>query len=85
MTITFKLQLYCKKCDHGMFIDIKANSSSDVKDMTTNCTHCKNKILVSTFMFDDLKSTKLLHYESIKNRFNSANLSDEEFWNILEM
>lgn len=84
MAITFKLQLYCKTCDHGLFINITANSKKEIKNMTTKCFKCSNIIPVNMFLFDDLKINENLEYESLKNKFLTNELSEEEFWDIIE-
>lgn len=84
MSITFKLQLYCKTCDHGLFITITVNSKKDINNMITKCKKCTKEIPVSMFLFDDLKIIEELEYESLKNKFLTNELSEEEFWNIIE-
>jgi hypothetical protein len=84
MAITFKLQLYCKTCDRGIFINITANSKKDVKHMSTKCVKCNSMIPVNMFLFDDLKINEMLEYESLKNKFLTNQLTEDEFWNIIE-
>jgi hypothetical protein len=84
MAITFKLQLYCKTCDHGMFINITANSKKEINNMVTKCVKCNNMIPVNMFLFDDLEINEMLEYESLKNKFLTNKLTDEEFWDIIE-
>lgn len=83
MVLTFELQIYCKGCDSGDFITISANSKKDVESIQTNCKICKYIISVGMFLFDDLNVTELLKKESLNHKFLTNQLSDEEFWEVL--
>ena len=83
MSISFKLYIYCKSCDRGDSILICANSRKDVNNMTTSCRYCKNNILLGMFLFDDLKATIALKKESMVNKLLSNDLTEDEFWEIM--